>query len=159
MPQASAGPASVDARSGAAVRERPSRARAWRDAYGLRTYLTLTYSTGALLAVAMVLQTDGLEVEPWALLAVVALSLFADLPLIETRIGHSVESFTFSELCIILSLVLLPLPYAVVIAATCVFVFDIAGGSSSRAPRSTPPTSASRRRSPAGWRTGSPPTR
>ena len=125
MPQASAGPASVDARSGAAVPERPSRARAWRDAYGLRTYLTLTYSTGVLLAVAMVLQTDGLEVEPWALLAVVALSLFADLPLIETRIGHSVESFTFSELCIILSLVLLPLPYAVVIAATCVFVFDI----------------------------------
>ena len=93
---------------------------------GLFLYVALTYGAGAAVVVSMALRTVGVEVDTWRLLAVVALSLFADLPLLETRIGHNSESFTFGELCVLLSLALVPTPHAVVIATACVLVFDCA---------------------------------
>ena len=91
----------------------------------LPLYLGATYTVGLCLLAAMALQADA-ELDPWRLLAVVGLSMFADLPLLERRVGDSFESFNFAELCVILSIVLLPLPSAVLIATGCVVVFDVA---------------------------------
>jgi diguanylate cyclase (GGDEF)-like protein len=95
------------------------------NARGLSMYVSLTCATAAALLAVMVSRSGGEEVDAWRLLAVVGLSLFADLPLLETRIGHSHESLTFSELCVILSIALVPLPHAVVIATACSIVFDL----------------------------------
>ena len=120
------------ARSSPDVPAGGSSRRRWRDGlreHGLTCYLALTYAAGAAVLTLMAVMgvhagSDGVDV--WRLLAVVALSMFADLPLLERRIGRSVESFNFAELCVILSIALLPLPYAVTITAACVLVFDIA---------------------------------
>jgi len=119
MSWTAAGPASVDAPSGSAV-------RAWWSAHGLPVYVSATCLLAALLLLALALQVDVDGVATWQLLAVVVLCLFADLPLIETRIGQNLESFTFSELCVILAIVLVPVPQAVLIATACSLVFDIA---------------------------------
>ena len=100
--------------------------RAWLRRHALAVYVALTYVVGATVVASMALRTVGVEVETWRVLAVVAMSLFADLPLIESRIGHNLESFTFGELGVVLSIALVPTPYAVVIATACVFVFDCA---------------------------------
>jgi len=92
----------------------------------LHLYVALTDVVGATVLATMALRAVGMDVDTWRLLAVVALSLFADLPLLETRIGQNLESFTFGELCVVLSLALVPTPHAVVIATACVFVFDCA---------------------------------
>ena len=118
MTSTPAGPASSDARSGGVVRR-------WLREHGLACYLVLTNVTGAVVVGSMVPGMAEREVSTLNLLAVVALSMLADLPLLERRIGDSVESFNFAELCVILSIALLPLPYAVIIAAACVFVFDV----------------------------------
>ena len=98
----------------------------WVRGRALVCYLTLTYLVGALVVTVAAVQSVGLEVQVWALLAVVGLSMFADLPLIDIRIGHNTESFTFGELCVLLAIALVPLPYAVIIGTACVVVFDLA---------------------------------
>ena len=117
MTGAAAGPGVADRSS--------SRVHGWWARHGLSLYVALTCAAGASVVAAMVLRAGEAEVSTVALLVVVALSLFADLPLLETRIGRNRESLTFSELCVILSIVLVPLPYAVLIATACSIVFDI----------------------------------
>ena len=113
------GSASSDARSG-------SDARGWLRQQALLVYVSLTCVVAALLVVVLVLRAGLDDVPTWQLLAVVGLCVFADLPLLETRIGHNLEAFTFSELCVILAIVLVPLPHAVLVAIACSLLFDVA---------------------------------
>ena len=119
MSRTAAGPASTDARSVSGV-------RGWVAEHALHVYVVLTCVVAAALLVTVVAGTGIGDVPTWKLLAVVGLCVFADLPLLETRIGHNLEAFTFSELCVILAIVLVPLPHAVVIATACSLVFDVA---------------------------------
>ena len=96
------------------------------DRHLLRLYVGLTGTVAVIVLAFHATQVGGEPIKMWELLAVVGLSLFADLPLLETRIGHNTESLTFSELCMILAIVLVPLPHAVLIATTCSIVFDVA---------------------------------
>jgi diguanylate cyclase (GGDEF)-like protein len=100
--------------------------RAWLETNALMLYVGATVTVAAVLLGRLVTQVDDDSTTVWHLLAVVALSLFADLPVLETRIRHNTESLTFSELCMILAIVLVPLPHAVLIATACSVVFDIA---------------------------------
>jgi len=81
---------------------------------------------GLLVVAAMSWRTTAEQIEVWHLLLVVALTVFADLPLLETRIGHDLESFTFGEVCVVLALAFAPMPFAVVVATACVLVFHVA---------------------------------
>ena len=92
--------------------------------HGLELYVGVSGLVAAAVLLVHVAQVGDEPITVWQLLAVVGLSLFADLPLLETRIGHNTESLTFSELCMILAIVLVPLPYAVLIATSCSVVFD-----------------------------------
>ena len=114
-----AGSAPLDARSGSGVRAALSQ-------HALSIYVALTGCVATVLLVALVLSAEIDGVPTWQLLAVVGLCVFADLPLLETRIGHNLEAFTFSEVCVILAIVLVPLPHAVVIATACSVAFDVA---------------------------------
>ena len=104
----------------------PSGVRSWLDRHVLRLYVGTTSLVAAVVLVVLASRVGDESITMWQLLAVVALSLFADLPLLETRIGHNTESLTFSELCMILAIVLVPLPHAVLIATACSVVFDVA---------------------------------
>ncbi len=119
MSTATAGPPSSDVRSGSGV-------RGWLHQHGLTAYLAVSYTAGVLVLLVMLASFGSQRVDAWRVLAVVALAAFADLPLLERRTGQSVEAFTFAELCVILSIALLPLPHAVVIAGTCLLVVDLA---------------------------------
>ena len=119
MSQTTAGPASQDAASGDGV-------RSWLAERALLVYVALTCCVAAGLLVGVVWRTGVDSVPTWQLLAVVGLCVFADLPLLETRIGHNLEAFTFSELCVILAIVLVPVPHAVLVATACSVVFDVA---------------------------------
>ncbi len=103
-------------------------ARAWVSGHALTLYVGATVGLAAVLLALLVVRVDDESITAWQLLAVVALSLFADLPVLETRIRHNSESLTFSELCMILAIVLVPLPSAVLIATACSIVFDVARG-------------------------------
>ena len=118
MTQAAAGPAPEGARSGGRL--------SWVSDNALHLYVLTSVGAGIAVFALMLVRALSLEVEPWRVLVVVALCVFADLPLLETRIGHNLESFTFAELCIVLSVAMVPTPYGVVIAASCVFVFHMA---------------------------------
>jgi diguanylate cyclase (GGDEF)-like protein len=100
--------------------------RGWIHDHVLTLYVGLTCAVAAAVLSVLATRVGDEGITTWQLLAVVALSLFADLPLLETRIGHNTESLTFSELCMILAIVLVPLPHAVLIATACSVVFDVA---------------------------------
>jgi diguanylate cyclase (GGDEF)-like protein len=118
MQQATAGSAPEGARSGGRL--------SWLRENGLHVYVTASVAVGMAVFLFMAARAVELTVEPWRLMLVVALCVFADLPLLETRIGHNLESFTFAELCIVLSVAIVPTEYGVVIAASCVFLFHVA---------------------------------
>jgi diguanylate cyclase (GGDEF)-like protein len=59
----------------------------------------------------------------WRIAAVVGLFLLADRPLLEIRFGRDNESFTWAEVCVVLGLVLVPLPVLVPVAALGVLVY------------------------------------
>jgi diguanylate cyclase (GGDEF)-like protein len=103
----------------------PGGVTAWVRARALACYLGATYLVGAVVLALAVAHSFQHDVEVWVVLAVVALSMFADLPLVDIRVGHDRESFTFGELCVLLSIAIVPLPYAVVIGTGCVVVFDV----------------------------------
>ena len=94
--------------------------------HALALYVGSTVAVAAAVLGIHVSRIDDDGITVWQLLAVVALSLFADLPVLETRIRNNTESLTFSELCMILAIVLVPLPHAVLIATACSIVFDVA---------------------------------
>jgi diguanylate cyclase (GGDEF)-like protein len=100
--------------------------RYWVDAHVLTLYVGTTVTVAAVVLGVFVTQVDDQSIAVWQLLAVVALCLFADLPVLETRIRQNSESLTFSELCMILAIVLVPLPHAVLAATACSVVFDVA---------------------------------
>ncbi len=92
----------------------------------LAAYVLSTCVVGLAVVASMLWRTTGEQVEAWHLLLVVALTVFADLPLLESRIGQDLESFTFSEVCVILAIAFVPTPFAVVVATACVLVFHVA---------------------------------
>ena len=100
--------------------------RAWLPEHALLLYVGATVLVAAGVLGYFVTRVGDEGITIWLLLAVVALSLFADLPVLETRIRNNTESLTFSELCMILAIVLVPLPHAVLIATACSVVFDVA---------------------------------
>jgi diguanylate cyclase (GGDEF)-like protein len=63
--------------------------------------------------------------ETWRILAVVALCSMAELPLVERRVGHNTEAFTFAEIFLLLGLVLVPAPALVVLCSVSVLVFHL----------------------------------
>ena len=66
--------------------------------------------------------------DAWRLLLVVSLCLLADLPLLRTRFGANVEAFTFAEMCVVIGLVLVPVPTLVVLSTGAVLVFHLLHG-------------------------------
>jgi diguanylate cyclase (GGDEF)-like protein len=97
----------------------------WLREHALYVYVLISVALGTAVFISMAAHAVELTVEPWRLLIVVGLCVFADLPLLETRIGHNLESFTFAELCIVLSVAIVPSSYGVVIAASCVLLFHL----------------------------------
>jgi diguanylate cyclase (GGDEF)-like protein len=104
-----------------AVAARLTRDRASR----LNTYVALVCAAGlatTVLALAMLLAHPQ---DAWRVSIVLLLCTAADLPLLEKRVGHNVESFTFAEVCVLISLLLVPLPTLVVLAATGVLILHL----------------------------------
>ena len=92
----------------------------------LTAYVSATCLAGLAVVAFMAWQTAGERFQAWHLLLVIALAVFADLPLLETRIGRGLESLTFGEVSVILALAFVPTPVAVVVATACVLVFHVA---------------------------------
>jgi len=63
--------------------------------------------------------------ETWRMLAVVALCSMAELPLVERRVGHNTEAFTFAEIFLLIGLALVPGPALVVLCSVSVLVFHL----------------------------------
>ena len=92
---------------------------------GLRPYLVGMLLLGGAVYLASLPEILTSPPEPWRVLAVVALCTMAELPLIERRVGHNVEAFTFAEVFLLLGLVLVPGPSLVVLCASAVLVFHL----------------------------------
>jgi diguanylate cyclase len=93
---------------------------------GLMPYLVGMSVLGAMVVVASVPSLVMSPPELWKLLAVLGLCALADLPLVERRVGHNVECFTFAEAFVLVSLVLVPAPPLVVVFALAVAGFGAA---------------------------------
>jgi diguanylate cyclase (GGDEF)-like protein len=98
----------------------------------VRTRLSLTAYVGVVSAAGVVTAAACLGLlltqpqEAWQVCLVLALFAFADVPLVEKRIGHNVESFTFAEVCVLLGLLFVPVPTLVVLSAVSVMVLHLA---------------------------------
>jgi diguanylate cyclase (GGDEF)-like protein len=104
----------------------------WRAGHGATSYIranSLSVYVGAfcgsaaLIAVAMVALATTLSVEGWRIALVGMLFLLADRPLLEFRFGHDKEAFTWAEVCVLLGLVLVPLPFLVPAAILSVLAY------------------------------------
>ena len=91
----------------------------------LLRYVGAICAVGLLLVAASLPSAMANTPEAWVLVLVLVLCALADLPLLETRFGHSVEAYTFGELFLMVSLVLVDAPTLVVLAAVATLGFHL----------------------------------
>ena len=93
--------------------------------HGLAPYITGMGLLGGLVFLACVPAMATSTPDGWRILAVIALCSMAELPLVERRVGHNTEAFTFAEVFLLLGLVLVPGPALVVLCTASVLVFHL----------------------------------
>ena len=89
----------------------------------LFAYVGLVCLAGATAAVAMASIALAAPPESWRVAVAIVLFLIADRPLLDIRFGRDNESFTWAEVCVLLGLVLVPLPVLVPVAALAVLSY------------------------------------
>jgi diguanylate cyclase (GGDEF)-like protein len=89
----------------------------------LPVYVGAFCGSAAVLALTMLAVATTLSVDGWRIALVGTLFLLADRPLLEFRFGHDKEAFTWAEVCVLLGLVLVPLPILVPVAVVGVLAY------------------------------------
>lgn len=92
---------------------------------GLMPYVLAVCALGALAVLACLPVLVQSPPAAWKLVAVLLLCALADLPLVERRVGHNTEAFTFAEACLVVCLFLVPGPALVVVCAAAVMLFNL----------------------------------
>ncbi len=101
----------------------PRLLRSWVAANPLSAYVWLMCLAGTAVVSVMLVAAVHTPTDSWRIAAAAALFLLADRPLLEIRFGRDNESFTWAEVCVLVALVIVPLPILVPAAAFAVLAY------------------------------------